>query len=207
MKHKGIASVGLAAGLLGGSAGALALAPSTGLAQAENPADSGDAASAPEAPDPGSRLRAALEPLVDDGTLTQEQADAGVERLLEAQPDRPRRHGPGLDAAAEAIGVSVDDVRDALREGQSVADLATANGVDPQAVVEAMVAELEEHLAERVAEGELTQEEADEKLAEARERITDMVNGELRGRGPDGARPDGVGPDGPGPAPSSSSVS
>src|SRR5690606_35881100 len=72
----------------------------------------------------------------------------------------PRGHGADLAAAADAIGISVEDLRSALMDGQTIAEVADANGVDPQAVVDAMVAEAEEHLAEKVAEGELTQEEA-----------------------------------------------
>ena len=60
-----------------------------------------------------------------------------------------------------------------------------------------MVAEAQDHLAEGVAEGRLTQEEADEKLAEITERITDVVNnGRPEGEGTWPPRPPGpaVGP-------------
>ena len=55
-----------------------------------------------------------------------------------------------------------------------------------QTVIDAMVGELKTHLAEEVASGEHTQEEADQKLADATERITDMVNNGMpeRGAGP-----------------------
>jgi hypothetical protein len=48
--------------------------------------------------------------------------------------------------------------------------------VDVQVVIDALVAEAEAHLDEKVAEGGLTQEEADERLAEITEQITDRVN-------------------------------
>ncbi len=50
-------------------------------------------------------------------------------------------------------------------------------------MINAMVAELEVHLAEHVADGTLTQEEADAKLARATEKITDLVNNGRPGRG------------------------
>src|SRR3546814_9620185 len=45
----------------------------------------------------------ALEPLVADGTITADQADAVEDALQDARPER-RGHGPGLEAAAEALG-------------------------------------------------------------------------------------------------------
>lgn len=103
---------------------------------------------------------------------------------------------PGLEAAAEALGMSLDELREALRDGQTLAEVAEARGVDVDVVIEAMVSVAEEHLAEKVAAGELTQEEADERLAEIRERVTERVNSD---EPPRRARPGHPrGPDGPG---------
>jgi hypothetical protein len=94
--------------------------------------------------------------------------------------------GPGrgrhLEAAATAIGIEVDALREALRNDQTVAEVAEANGVDPQTVVDALVADVSARIDEKVAEGELTQEEADEKKAELPERMTALVNGERPAR-------------------------
>jgi hypothetical protein len=86
-----------------------------------------------------------------------------------------RHHGPNLDVAASAIGIDVDALRDALRDGSTLAQVAEAHGVDPQTVIDALVADVQSHLAEQVASGELTQAEADQRLADATERITDHV--------------------------------
>jgi urease gamma subunit len=95
---------------------------------------------------------------------------------------RDRR--PGLDAAAEALGITADELHEALRDGQTIAEVAEAKGVDVQAVIDAMVAEAAEHLAERVADGDITQDAADAKLAELTERITERVDdGRPAGRG------------------------
>lgn len=62
--------------------------------------------------------------------------------------------GPGgmrLETAAEAIGISTDELRTQLRDGNSLAAIAEANGVTTDALVESLT-------------------------AEARTRITDMVN-------------------------------
>lgn len=113
----------------------------------------------------------------------------------------PGGRGPGFEAAAEAIGIEVEDLREALMGGETIAEVAEANGVAVADVVAAMVAEAQEHLAEGVEEGRITQERADEMAAELEERITDLVNGELPARGQHGpgfpGRPGGAGADDP----------
>jgi hypothetical protein len=112
-------------------------------------------------------------------------------------PGRRGHHGPGrgfafragFDAAAEALGITEDELRAALEDGQSIAEVAEANGVDVQAVIDALVDEVETHLDEEVAEGDLTQAEADEKLANTTERITELVNREGLGFRFGGPRP------------------
>ena len=98
------------------------------------------------------------------------------------------RHGMhvGLEAAATALGMTADELREAMSaDGATLASVAEAQGVDVQVVIDALVAEAREHLDEAVADGHLTQEEADEKAAELEARITEMVNSER----PDGPRP------------------
>lgn len=93
--------------------------------------------------------------------------------------------GGSLEGAAEAIGIEPEALREALQAGQSMADVATANGVDPAAVVDALIADAEARLAEKVADGALTQAEADERLADKTERIGDRID-QTRGERPDG---------------------
>ncbi len=141
----------------------------------------------------------ALGGLVDDGTIDQAQADAVVTALDEARPARGfghggfggRRFGGHLDLStvAESLGVTEAELRSALEGGQTLAEIATERGVAVQAVVDAIVVAQEEHIAEEAAEGDLTQEQADELLADAEERATALVNGELparEGHGHDG---------------------
>jgi hypothetical protein len=201
MKRTAIAA-GLVAGLTaGGLAGITIAAPVISGAQTETttpdttaPATQTPDSTTPDAdedadrPERGEWLADAIAPLVEDGTITQAQADAVIAAIDEAKPDRGVQgfgRGRGLDSAATAIGITVEEFRTALRDGQTIAEVAEANGVAVDAVVTAMVADIETHLAEEVAEGDLTQAEADEKLAGATERVTALVNGELEmgGRG------------------------
>jgi hypothetical protein len=74
------------------------------------------------------------------------------------------------------LGVDAATLREAFAAGQTVADVASENGVDVNDIVSALVDERATHLAEHVADGSLTQEEADEKLADAEEMITERLN-------------------------------
>jgi len=92
--------------------------------------------------------------------------------------------GAGLEAAATALGMTADELREALSvEGATLASVAEAQGVDVQVVIDALVAEAEEHLAQAVSDGRITQEEADEKLADLEARITERVNSGEAGPG------------------------
>jgi hypothetical protein len=133
--------------------------------------------------------------LVEAGTITQAQADAVRAALEAAGPIGRPGHGFGhkgvsLDTAAGALGMTAEELRTALAGGQSLAQVAQARGVDRQVVIDALVAEARSSAAERVAEGDITQAEADEKLADVVERVTAMVDGQFAGRrfGP-GPRP------------------
>jgi hypothetical protein len=213
--QKRLAIVGLTAGLVGGSlagftlagpglAGAESAAPSTSTPSTSTPSTStpstGAGAASPTRPDPAAPLRQALDPLVANGTITQAQEDAVVAALQSARPDRAgfSRMGADLDAAAKVLGVTADELRTDLDNGQSLAQIAQAKGVDPQAVIDALVAEVKGQLDSRVASGDLTQAQADQRLSDVTDRITKFVNGELpaeRGHhegpgpwGPDGDR-------------------
>ncbi len=190
--RKQLAIVGLGAGLLGGGAAGLAFTGGTGLASAQTettaptPADNSTTTdTAPnDRPDRSAKLIEALAPLVSDGTLTQAQADKVVETLNAAGPlggghGRGGRGGPGLEAAATALGLTADELRTELQDGSTVAEVASEKGVDLTTVTDAMLAEKKERLAEAVASGKITQEDADERLANAPERITAHVNGEI----------------------------
>lgn len=213
-----LVAAGLSAGLVGGGLAGAVLG-SAGVSGAQDSATTTAPATAPpqgERPDPSQRLQSVLKPLVDDGTIDQAQADAVVKALVEAGPPRggrgpggpgghdgPGGHGmrggPGLDKAAEALGLTAEELRTELRSGRTLAQIAQEKGVDKQKVIDAMVAGLKAHLDEEVASGEHTQAEADQKLLEGTQRITDMVDNGFKGGpgrgGPDGPPP-GDAPDG-----------
>ncbi|MEO6628735.1 MAG: hypothetical protein ABIP03_09225, partial [Aquihabitans sp.] len=102
-----------------------------------------------------------------------------VDGTLLDGPDGPGRPGgerPGLDAAAKVLGLSTDDLKTKLKAGTSLADVAAAQGVDKQKVIDALVAEATAKTAAAVTDGKITQAEADERIANLPARITKMVN-------------------------------
>lgn len=195
--NRGVAA-GLTLGVIGGTAAGLVFGV-PGLTSAA----SGDVAASPaaivqqvdetdpsvpsdEAPaEVGTRLRETLQSLVDDGTITAEQADAVTSHLIENRPDRgerrenrearqERRQAP--EAVQELLGLSAEELREQLRAGSTLGEIATEQGLDPQDVVDAIVAEMTERVDAAVADGKLDADDAAEKLAAAEERIADRVN-------------------------------
>lgn len=174
-----LASLALAGALgVSGAAGVALLAPTLSYAA------TGDSSALTERV---TALKEALAGLVSDGTISQAQADKVATLLAEKgpRPGGPGGHGhhgpggpggPGLDAAAEKLGMTEDELRTALSEGKTLADLADEKGVAQDALVDAMVAAAKEHLAEKVADGRLTQAEADERAADLEARITERLD-------------------------------
>lgn len=153
-----------------------------------------------------SRIAEELAGLVSDGTLTQEQADKVASTLAEAAPGRGpggpggHGHGPGggpgglggvlregLETAAGTLGLEEDVLRDRLRDGETLGEVADAEGVARDDLVAALVTRAEELLADAVADGDLTQERADEISSGLTDKITEGLD--RSGPGPRGERP------------------
>src|SRR5882724_9548876 len=150
---KRLAAAGISASLLAGAAGFAIGVTGTAGAQSGSPTTTAPSTAPAAKPIPDTYLRDALKPLLDNNTLTQAQIDAVVKALEDARPaDKgglpggPHggigggTFGANLSGAATAIGVTADEVRAALKAGQSLADLATSKGVDPQKVNDALLA-------------------------------------------------------------------
>jgi hypothetical protein len=188
---------GLIVGASSGSAGASGATPAAVTDPTTPPSDttgstgttgsSGSSGDTKPAADREQRLRDLLQPLVDDGTITAAQLDAIVAKLATAEPAKGfGDHGPGrrgggiarldIDAVATALGMTADDVRTALRDGTTLKALAESKGKTDKDVIDVLVATTKQQLDAKVADGSMTQTEADAKLAEATSRITDMVD-------------------------------
>jgi len=81
-----------------------------------------------------------------------------------------------IDAAAEALGITTDELMTELRDGASIADVAKAKNVDVNKVIDAIVNDAKAKLDAAVKDGDLTQEEADKVQEDLEARVTDLVN-------------------------------
>jgi hypothetical protein len=87
-------------------------------------------------------------------------------------------------AVAEVLGLEPEAFFAALREGQTLTELAEAQGVELEAVYDAMIDTAETHMADLVAAGVFTQAEADSRLDWMRENIAEMPMFDGGGFGP-----------------------
>jgi polyhydroxyalkanoate synthesis regulator phasin len=151
-------------------------------------------------------LKHALENRIDEaveaGRLTQEQGNALKERIDSADvplvfggfglggPGGPGPHHVGpvglvghLETAASYLGLDEDELRAALADGKSLAEVAKDEGKSVDGLVNALVADAVKRIDAAVDDGRLTQEQANEIERDLREHLTDFVNrepGELR---------------------------
>ncbi len=104
------------------------------------------------------------------------------------------RSGPGgfghdeavsdTSVVAKAIGISEADLKTALAGGQTVAQVAKAHNVPLQTVIDALVADGNSELQAQVANGSITQAQADAQKAAVVQRATDQANGTFGGGHP-----------------------
>jgi polyhydroxyalkanoate synthesis regulator phasin len=145
-------------------------------------------------------LKKALENRVDDavaaGRITKEQGER-LKAQIESNeypflfgfhgPRGPEGFGPGQDGgpfeivatAASYLGMTEAELRQALAD-KTLAQIAKEKGKTVSGLVQALVNAQEKRIDEAVADGRLTQEQANALEADLTERMQQLVNGELR---------------------------
>jgi len=104
----------------------------------------------------------------------------------ERQANRAERRSERISVLTGVLGISEDALQVARESGQSIADVAAAQGVPVDDVLDVIVASRTARIQARVDAGDLTQAEADERIAGLVERITERVNTAPGERGPGG---------------------
>jgi hypothetical protein len=98
----------------------------------------------------------------------------------EGRGDRGDMRGQGerflVEAAATATGLEPRDLLSELRDGGTMADVIVANGGDVQSVINIAIASATQRINAAVAEGRMTQEEADSLLSEVPARYESLLN-------------------------------
>jgi hypothetical protein len=218
MKLNRIAIIAASSVALAGGAGAAVAATSNDEAKQQEQAVLDDAAgrlgtTPEELRDAlGAALDAQLDEAVADGRLTQAQADEIKQRrqrsgsVLGFPGGRGPHGGPGhggpggprgaglFDDVADALGITERQLFNRLHAGRTVAQIAKAEGKTLAEVKRAARAAAETRIEKAVADGDLTQSQADDMLAHLDEHLDRL--GSLRGpRGGPGRH------EGPPPAP------
>ena len=145
----------------------------------------------PKCEGPRAKFKDVLDGLVQDGTIDQSQEDKIIQAFKDAAPPKGPGAGPlgkglrargrnvakgMLDTAANAIGVSTDELVTALQSGKSVADVANDHKIDPTAVVDAIVAAGNTKIDQAVTDGKITQTQADKMKSHLTDAATKFVN-------------------------------
>ncbi len=145
-----------------------------------------------------------LDKAVAEGKLTEEQAAEIRERIESGimpvfgiggfgKGDHGRGHGAGphimggrvevhrADIAdiAGFLGISEDELKAALEEGRTLAELTTESGKSVDDLKALLSDDIETKLAEKVADGTITQVQADEMLARHEEMVDAIINGDM----------------------------
>ena len=146
-------------------------------------------------------LKARVDTAVDEGRLTEEQGAKLKQRIDSGEMPflwGLGKPGPGgfgfghfghfghfaaLDAAADYLGLDESGLRDRLEDGDTLAEVAKAEGKPADGLVRALVADAGKRLDDAVSAGRLTRAQADELAEDLDDRMTDLVNGELRNPG------------------------
>lgn len=194
-RRKAIASglVGLLA--IGASVGIA----TTGASAQPAPEPDADTASAESVEDrQAARLERMTERLsekVAAGNLTQAEADEILERVSNGEFIR-RGHaskGERRQVVLDALGIDAETLREARQAGDSLATIASDNGVSVAELVDTLVAEATSRINDKLADGKIDADRAAEKLDGLAERITERVNTEPAersfGEGRRGPRP------------------
>jgi hypothetical protein len=107
----------------------------------------------------------------------------------------PRGGGPEADIA-KALGITAQELRTQLKSGKKLSEIATAKGKTLDDVKAAVKVTLKTRLDKAVADGKLTQTQADDRLAHVDDFVDAIESGKKPPRPPGGKG----GPGGPPPA-------
>jgi 3-hydroxyacyl-CoA dehydrogenase len=118
-----------------------------------------------------------LSGLVSNGTITQSQADAitkaAQDSAAAARTVMKEKHAAFDAVITSTLGISLDTLTSRLKAGES---LATIAGDKKDALISAMIAEINKQIDAALAAGKITTTEASAQKAKTTERVTNMVN-------------------------------
>ncbi len=120
------------------------------------------------------------------------RAEDGLPQLQERGLGMGLGLGLDLQRAAQALGMTEADLQTELSNGKTLAQIAQERGVATQTLVDALLNQAKADLAQRVADGKITQAQADQMLTDLTERIQTLINSGQPGRSGGRSGPPGV---------------
>jgi hypothetical protein len=125
-----------------------------------------------------------------DGRIDEERAAELRDRVENGEPLFPHHGGPGghhgpggfpgihwiAESAKEILGLEDGELRQAYADGKSLSDLAEENGISVDDFKSQLLAAAETKLTEKVSDGDITQEQADNILERLTNNIDDIIN-------------------------------
>jgi hypothetical protein len=150
-----------------------------------------------------------VEEKLDAGEITEERAAELRERIEAGEVTfgfggagrGHGSHGPSLgvsrDEIAAFLGIEAAALNEALASGQTLAEVAEANGKSREELKAFLTEEATAAINEALVAGDITQEQADEKLANLSDRLDEKIDSQFLGHpGPRGMAPSGTTTDG-----------
>lgn len=176
--RKTLAALGLVAVLSTAACGAAATSTSSGSSTTTTSSTSSDTSAGTSVAAGGSNAAGAGPNAVDVSSVTtEEQLVALVQEAYgDASLGLHRGHQPVESVLDEVLGISHDELHVRMEEqGQNLAAVATDLGIDPQTLVDALVASWSPAIDTLLADGTITQDEADAYRAALEEAFTFRV--------------------------------
>jgi hypothetical protein len=110
----------------------------------------------------------------------------GAVSAQDGRANRGNRGGHGgldlmidlADIVTDATGLTLQEIRQQVADGATLAEIIEANGSNVEAVIAEAMTAIEERVAEAQENGNLTEERAAQILENLEQRLTDAINGE-----------------------------
>jgi hypothetical protein len=118
------------------------------------------------------------------GRMALASETSGNNQALQGRRQRQKARVGALDTAAAELGMSPQDLANELKGGKTLAQVASEKGVDLTTLIDKILEPLQTRLSNAVTNKKITQEQADQRLNDARQNLTDWANngGPLPGR-------------------------
>ena len=115
--------------------------------------------------------------------LNTSATSSNVAQQAAAMRGGPKGASKNVAAIASVLKLTEAELKTQMQSGKTLAQIATAQSVSVQSVIDVLVTDMQAHIAEELASGEITQAQATTKLASVTTKATERVNNVQPARG------------------------